>query len=62
MKQRVKIKIFNNKWRLNYTLGQIFAACRGSIFFMYPNNGYEYFLNYHNGKVTKKYIGKDKEE
>ena len=54
MKQRVKNKIFKNRWRLNYTLGQIFTALRGCVFFVYPANGYEYFLNYHNGKVMKK--------
>ena len=55
MKQRVKNKIFKNRWRLNYTLGQIFTALRGCVFFVYPANGYEYFLNYHNGKITKMY-------
>ena len=57
MKQRIKVKIFKNRWRLNYTLGQIFAASRGLVFFVYPMNGCEYFLNYHNGKVTRKKVG-----
>lgn len=56
MKQRIKNKIFNNRWRLKYTLGQIFTASRGTVFGVQPGNGYEYYLNYHNGKIGKEKI------
>lgn len=57
MKQRIKVKIFKNRWRLKYTLGQIFTALRGTVFWVYPGNGYEYYLNYHNGKIGKEKMG-----
>ena len=53
MKQRIRVKIFNNRWRLKYTLGQIFAAARGTVFGVFPGNGYKYYLNYHKGKIEK---------
>ena len=56
MKQRIRNKIFKNRWRLKYTLGQIFAASRGTVFWVQPVNGYEYYLNYHNGKIGKEKI------
>lgn len=56
MKQRIRVKIFNNRWRLKYTLGQIFAASRGTSLWVQPGNGYEYYLNYHNGKIGKEKI------
>lgn len=45
-----------NRWRLKYTLGQIFAASRGTVLWVQPGNGYEYYLNYHNGKIGKEKI------
>lgn len=54
MKRRIKLKVFRNRWRLNYSLGQIFEASRGIVFWVYPGNGFRYFLNYHNGKIVKK--------
>lgn len=54
MKQRIRNKIFKNRWRLKYTLGQIFTALRGRVFWVFSGNGYEYYLNYHNGKIGKK--------
>lgn len=54
MKQRIRVKIFRNRWRLNYSLGQIFEASRGIVFWVYPGNGFRYYINYHNGKITKK--------
>ena len=65
MKQRIRRKIFRNRWRLNYSLGQIFEASRGIVFWVYPGNGFKYFLNYHNGKIIKKeddYYGSKKQE
>lgn len=56
MKQRIRNKIFKNRWRLKYTLGQIFTASRGTVFWVQPGNGYEYYLNYHNGKIEKEKI------
>ena len=56
MKQRIRNKIFNNRWRLKYTLGQIVTASRGTVFCVQPGNGYEYYLNYHNGKIRKEKI------
>lgn len=56
MKQRIRNKIFKNRWRLKYTLGQIFTASRGTVFWVQPGNGYEYYLNYHNGKIGKEKI------
>ena len=56
MKQRIRVKIFKNRWRLKYTLGQIFAVSRGTVFWVFPGNGYEYYLNYHNGKIGKEKI------
>ena len=56
MKQRIRNKIFKNRWRLKYTLGQIFTALRGTVFWVQPGNGYEYYLNYHNGKIGKEKI------
>lgn len=56
MKQRIRNKIFQNRWRLKYTLGQIFTASRGTVFWVQPGNGYEYYLNYHNGKIGKEKI------
>jgi hypothetical protein len=53
MKARIKNKIFNNRYRMNYTLGQVFEAVRGTIFWMRPGNGYKYFLSYQDGKVYK---------
>lgn len=53
MKQRIKVKIFKNRWRLKYTLGQIFTALRGTVLWVQPGNGYEYYINYHNGKIGK---------
>lgn len=53
MKQRIRLKVFRNRWRLNYTLGQIFEAAREVIFWMRPGNGYKYFLHYHDGNVYK---------
>lgn len=57
MKQRIRNKIFQNRWRLKYTLGQIFTASRGTVFWVRPGNGYEYYLNYHNGKIGKEKMG-----
>ena len=57
MKQRIRNKIFNNRWRLKYTLGQIFTASRGTVFWVQPGNGYQYYLNYHNGKIGKEKMG-----
>ena len=54
MKQRIRVKIFKNRRRLKYTLGQIFTALRGTVFWVFPGNGFEYYLNYHNGKIEKK--------
>lgn len=56
MKQRIRNKIFQNRWRLKYTLGQIFTALIGTVFWVQPGNGYEYYLNYHNGKIGKEKI------
>ena len=56
MKQRIRVKLFKNRWRLKYTLGQIFTALRGTVFWVHPGNGYEYYLNYHNGKIGKEKI------
>ena len=56
MKQRIRNKIFKNRWRLKYTLGQIFTVLRGTVFWVFPGNGYEYYLNYHNGKIGKEKI------
>lgn len=56
MKQRIKVKIFKNRWRLKYTLRQIFAASRGTVLWVQPGNGYQYYLNYHNGKIGKEKI------
>ena len=56
MKQRIRVKIFKNRWRLKYTLGQIFAASRGTVLWVQPGNGYQYYLNYHNGKIGKEKI------
>lgn len=56
MKQRIRNKIFKNRWRLKYTLGQIFTASRGTVFWVQPGNGYEYYLNFHNGKIGKEKI------
>ena len=53
MKQRIRLKVFRNRWRLNYSLGQILEASRGTVFWIYPGNGLKYFLNYHNGKISK---------
>lgn len=53
MKQRIRLKMFRNRWRLNYSLGQIFEASRGTVFWVYPGNGFRYFVNYHNGKIIK---------
>lgn len=56
MKQRIKVKIFKNRWRLKYTLGQIFTALRGTVLWVQPGNGYEYYINYNNGKIGKEKI------
>ena len=56
MKQRIKVKIFKNRWRLKYTLGQIFTASRGTVFWVQPGNGYQYRLHYFNGKVEKREV------
>ena len=56
MKQRIRNKIFKNRWRLKDTLGQIFTVLRGTVFLVFPGNGYEYYLNYHNGKIGKEKI------
>ena len=53
MKQRIRNKIFKNRWRLKYTLGQIFTASRGTVFWVQPGNGYQYRLHYFNRKVEK---------
>lgn len=53
MKQSIRNKIYRNRWRLNYTLGQIFEASRGIIFWICPGNGFKYYLSHYNGKVTK---------
>lgn len=53
MKVRIRNKVFRNRWRMNYTLGQIFEAARGTTLWIYPGNGYMYYLNYHNGNVYK---------
>ena len=54
MKQRIRRKIFRNRWGLKYSLGQIFEASRGIVFWVYPGNGFRYYLNYHNGNIIKK--------
>lgn len=48
--------MFKNRWRLKYTLGQIFTASRGTVLRVRPRNGYEYYQNYHNGKIGKEKI------
>lgn len=53
MKVRIRNKVFRNRWRMNYALGQIFEATRGIILWINPGNGYVYYINYHNGKVYK---------
>lgn len=54
MKRRIKLKMFRNRCKLNYSLGQILEASRGIVFWVYPGNGLRYYLNYHNGKIIKK--------
>lgn len=56
MKQRIKNKIFKNRRRLKYTLGQIFTASRGTVLWVQPRNGFQYRLHYFNGKVEKEKI------
>lgn len=53
MKARIRNKVFRNRWRMSYALGQIFEAARGITLWINPGNGYEYYINYHNGKVYK---------
>lgn len=53
MKARIRNKVFRNRWRMSYTLGQIFEAARGTVLWIYPGNGYKYYLNFHNGNVYK---------
>lgn len=53
MKARIRNKIFYNRFRMNYTLGQVFEAVRGTILLVRPGNGYKYLLSYSDGKVFK---------
>lgn len=53
MKQRIREKIFRNRWRLNYSLGQILESSRGLVFWVYPDSGFRYYLNGHNGHIIK---------
>lgn len=53
MKQRIKRKIFRNRWRLNYSLGQIFEASRDIAFWIYPGNGFKYYLAFYDGRIIK---------